>query len=298
MQRARSVINFVSVISKFIVAAMPSALLAYVLMSPAVATGFFDRCVFLPSRADHPAYRLTEIAGVPRQEVSIMTTSRHSLNAWFFRPPSANKIVIISHGNNGNITRLVEMIRAFINSNTAVLAYDYQGYGKSDGSPSLQNIIADGNAAYDYTVKVLKFQSKNIILVGESLGCAVTTEVARAHPCAGMILQCSFTSLPNIARDTCGLLKFYPDCLIANALNNTSNLSDIDVPVLFIHGKDDSIIPYQHSIANYNAARGPKSLYLIEGAQHGNYIDVAGPQYDAVISRFIVTLGNQGLTLN
>lgn len=270
---------------------LPLAALLYLLVSPAVAASFWNKMMFFPTRGDHEYYELESIAGVPRQDVWIGSTHKSKLHGWFFRRPGANMIAVVSHGNGGSIIHRVYMVETLLKAGVSVLVYDYQGYGKSTGSPAVPKICQDGNAAYDFALTELGFQPSDIILVGESLGCGVTTEVAKKRPCAAVILQSGFSSLPAIAREKFGLLNIYPDVLFPHPkLDNSGNLSNIHVPVLVVHGKDDVVIPVHHAKENFAAANEPKTLYLIECGGHNDCMDVGGAAYQEAYAQFIQSL--------
>lgn len=278
------------------------AIFLYVLASPLMLQSVWNAALFKPTCLNEPAPLLVSLDELPHTELTIPTSNHASLNGWLF-PPQARtqiqvpvqavpKLAIISHGNAGSIARLNDMIASFRAAGVSVLAYDYQGYGKSTGSPSIENICSDGLSVYDYAVQLLGFRSENIVLVGESLGCGVSTEVALRRPCAALILQAGFSSLPRIAKETVPALQVYPDFMFSQRLNNAANLAKINVPVLFVHGTADDIIPPAHAIINYTAARGRKELYLVDGAAHRSFVALGGSRYNAAIRDFLSTLSS------
>lgn len=274
---------------------LPTLAIFYFLLSPVVAMSFWNNLIFFPTRGDHENYRIASIEDVPRQDVSIKSSHQSTLHGWFFKLPGAQKVAIINHGNGGSIVHRIYLIQTLLRSGVSVLAYDYQGYGKSTGSPSVPKICNDGIAVYTFAVDDLRYKPQDIILVGESLGCGVTTEVAKQHKCAAVILQSGFASLPKIAREKFGLLKLYPGFLFPQpSLDNTANLHEINVPVLIVHGDGDCVIPARHGKLNFEAANEPKTLYLIPSAGHNDCIDVGGAAYQEAYRRFIDSLAERG----
>lgn len=293
---------------KAVLAIMTPALMLYVCASPLVLEPLWNGALFKPSSLNEPAPLLVTVDDLPHTELNIPTTNHAMLNAWLF--PSANaknqgvpphrastKLAIISHGNAGSIVRLNDMIASFRNAGVAVLSYDYQGYGKSTGRPSIENICTDGLSVYDYAAQKLGFSNRDIILVGESLGCGVTTEVAMRRPCAGLILQAGFASLPKIAKETLPILQIYPDCMFSERFNNASNLTRIDAPVLIVHGTADEIIPFSHALINYAAAGNAKQLFRVEGAAHRSFVAVGGCRYNAALQEFVASLPSADTSL-
>lgn len=271
--------------------ALPLLAVAYVIISPAVAVPLWSKLLFFPTHGDHEYYHIEAVDGFPKQDVAIESSHQSTLHGWFFRRPDTDKIAVINHGNGGSIIHRLHLVDALLKSGVSVLAYDYQGYGKSTGSPSVPNICDDGQSAYDYAINRLGYTGNNIILVGESLGCAVSTHVARNHACAGVVLQSGFSSLPAIAKEHFALLKIYPDVLFPHPmLDNTASLREIQVPVLVIHGSNDEVIPRWHGEKNFAAANEPKTLCLLKGAHHNDCSEVTGPEFQQAFASFIKSL--------
>lgn len=271
--------------------ALPLLAVLYVVISPAVAMPLWNKLMFFPTHGDHEYYHIEAVNGFARQDISIESSHKSKLHGWFFRQPDSDKIAIINHGNGGSIIHRLHLIDALLKSGVSVLAYDYQGYGKSTGSPSVPNICDDGDAAYNYAVNRLGYTGKNVILVGESLGCAVSTRVARRHECAAVILQSGFSSLPEIAKEHFAVLKIYPNLLFPHPmLDNAANLREIHVPVLVIHGSNDEVIPRWHGEKNFAAANEPKTLCMLKGAHHNDCSQVTGPEFQQAFVSFIQSL--------
>ena len=72
----------------------------------------------------------------------------------------------------------------------------------------------------------------------------------------------------------------------ANACSTLNSLENSNVPVLFIHGTDDSFVPVEMTYRNYEACRGPKRLFLVPGANHcmSYYVDKSG--YETEMAKF------------
>src|SRR5260370_10708902 len=76
----------------------------------------------------------------------------------------------------------------------SVFAYDYQGYGISQGKPSEHNAYDDEEAAYDYLTRQLQIPPNRIIIYGRSVGTGPAVHLAARKPAAGLILQRPFVS--------------------------------------------------------------------------------------------------------
>jgi fermentation-respiration switch protein FrsA (DUF1100 family) len=57
-------------------------------------------------------------------------------------------------------------------------------------------------------------------------------------------------------------------------------------PLLLIHDTGDSVVPTDNSLRNYAAARQPKELWLVPGAEHGRAHTTAKAEYESKVSHF------------
>jgi len=225
--------------------------ISYILFS-AVILGFSDRLLFYPDHKYHeeieePLQKIIAPFKIVKGDVFIPVQNKNRIHAWYFKKPSAKVTFLISHGNAGNICYRLQLIKTLLPYGS-VLVYDYEGYGKSEGEPSRKVICEDGLAAYDYLVKQQSVKPEQLILYGESLGCAVSCEISKSRKVGGMILQSGWTSLLNTARDKYFLLKLYPDCCFAPPyFNNMDVLAKAHPPLLLIHGLKDRILPCRYS---------------------------------------------------
>ena len=261
--------------------------ICYFLMSPVVAAPLHSYLIFFPDKQIHQSvYSLKEIRGVPKVNVQIQS-GKKNIDAWLFENKQSDKIVLVSHGNAGNMAHRAVIADALIEAGLSVLLYDYQGYGKSEGSPSVKNVCQDGVAAYDYLLSK-GYKPENIILYGESLGCSVATNVSSQRKCAGLILQSGFSSLRNIAREKYLFFNAYPNFLFPKPnLDSLAVLENPHPPLLIMHGKEDRTIPYSHAEKMYATAVGKKSMVLFEGTGHNDVFNTSRGQFMAAVKNFI-----------
>ncbi len=185
------------------------------------------------------------------------------LNGWFFLGPTQtyeDTAILYCHGNGGNISHRLDVCSAMLKAGAAVFVFDYRGYGRSEGRPSEEGTYQDAQAALEW-MKVRGF--KRIIVFGESLGGGVAAEVARREPVAGLVLQSSFTSVPDIGAE---LFPWLPVRWLARIRYDTiSKLPLIKVPVLVMHSRADTLIPFRHAERNFAAAKEPKFFEELTG---------------------------------
>jgi fermentation-respiration switch protein FrsA (DUF1100 family) len=250
----------------------------------------YDKFLFYPSSVvQAPA----QIAGAECQIMTIKEADGTEISCWYYKKPSDNGLMLVSHGNAGNLSHRSQLAaHLMLDSNCSVLLYDYQGYGNSQGKPSVKGILKDGLAAFDFSVDKLGYAPSKIIVYGESLGCAVTCAIASERKPEGMILQSGFRSLPTIARDIFGPLKLMPGfCFPEPKLDNEKLLKGEHAPLLILHGRDDEVIPFSHGEALYRSASQPKTFVPLEHSRHNDTFVADQETFDRSIADFVKTLG-------
>ena len=252
---------------------LPAALLGalYIALSPRFAIRFYHPFLFHPDKYPNGNWEVEEINGIKKEEVFFRSANGKKLHAWHFSAPGADKTIIFNHGNAGNLTTRLATIEALLQTNASVFVYDYQGYGLSEGAPSLSSICDDGRAAYDYLVLERLRPADKILLYGESLGAGVACEISTTRRCAGIILQSGFSSLERIGKEVLPAVRLYPSALYPSPrLDNLSILKRPHPPLLLLHGDNDPVVPINHSRQIFEEALEPKSFTILEGSNHGD----------------------------
>ena len=173
---------------------------------------------------------------------------------------------------------------------------DYRGYGKSSGFPSESGLYLDGEAAVRYLHTRTDINLNKIVLFGHSLGGAVAIHVASQSQwvkgrIAAVILENTFTDIQttasNIFKSFLPFLQYLPTFCFKNKFLSVKKVHDIMVPILFIYGNSDSIVPPFMSRALFEAAGNPRSA-LVE-IPNGNHNDTwcSSNLYHVAIVRFL-----------
>ena len=237
------------------------------------AAFFSDRIIFQPQEAgyhDHPGIlRLTSSDGA-------------KISATYLPNPEAVFTVLFSHGNAediGDDQSLLERIRA---AGFAVFAYDYQGYGTSDGRPSEVHAYEDEDAAYNFLVQSMHVQPNRIIAFGRSVGSGPACDLASRRPVAGLILENAFTSAFRVVTRV-RVLPF-------DKFDNLRKIRSVRFPVLIIHGTEDSVINISHGKELFAAANKPKQALWLEGANHNDVAFIGGTRYSDALKAFAMLI--------
>jgi fermentation-respiration switch protein FrsA (DUF1100 family) len=234
---------------------------------------------------DQPAANLA----LDQRSLTFRAADSTLLTAWVI--PAANAgpdapWVLISHGNYGNIGYggRPQFYAWFRDLGVNLFAYDYRGFGASDGAPSEAGVYSDADAAYRYLTDSLHVPPSRIILFGHSLGTGVTIELARHVAAAGMFVEDAYTSVANRGQEVFPLL---PIKLIAKSrFASIDKVGALRIPKLFLHAKNDMTIPIAHGRAVFAAAAEPKEFVELN-AGHADAYEADRTRYYGAIDAFI-----------
>lgn len=230
---------------------------------------FADGIIFQPPS---PGYR--DDASV----LKVISADGARISARYFPNSNATFTLLFSHGNAEDIGYDTPFLKAIHDAGFAVFAYDYQGYGTSEGKPSEQHVYQDNEAAYNYLINSLHVPPGRIIACGRSLGAAAAVDLAAKHPVAGLIMESAFTSAFRVLTRF-ALLPF-------DKFPNLEKIRNVHCPVLVIHGKRDGIISFYHGQTLFAAANEPKRSFWVDKAGHNDLALVAGKRYFEELRKF------------
>lgn len=221
--------------------------------------------------------------GAAWSRVTLETADSERLCAWFAEAPDARGAVLLSHGNAGNVESRVPLAEAFVNAGLSVLLYDYRGYGGSTGSPSEAGLALDARAAYGW-LRARGVEPARIVLYGESLGGGVTTGLAVEVECAAVILDHTFSSVPDLASE---LYPWLPVRWLArDRFDNLARVPRLEAPLLLIHSPDDELIPFEHARRLQRAAR-PGTVLLETSGGHNGAGFLGDARFEAAVRGFL-----------
>ncbi len=209
--------------------------------------------------------------GLVHEEIRFSAADGTELAGWLVRADDSGKAVIYCHGNAGNIGNRVLKLRALNEIGLNVFIFDYRGYGNSAGRPSEEGIYLDAMAAYDYLAGRPDIDKESIAVYGVSLGGAAAAELATKRKLAGLVVDSSFTSAKEMAKL---LYPFLPSFFmkmqrtfwISLYLESARKLNSLTgLPKLFLHSKEDALVPYSIGEKLYNAAAEPKQFVTVNG---------------------------------
>jgi fermentation-respiration switch protein FrsA (DUF1100 family) len=222
--------------------------------------------------------------GLPYENLRLRTSDGPLIHAWYVENQPASPVILVSHGNAGNISTRLDKLLLLRKAGASVLLYDYRGYGASQGRPTEAGTYRDGEAAYRWLVEEKKVPPERIFLYGESLGCAVAIELALKLKSAGLIVDSGFTSTMDMGRL---IFPFLPISLMVRfRYDNLSKIHRVSCPVLVMHSPQDEIIPYEMGQRLFEAAPKPKTFLKLEGS-HNEAFMTGAKQYAQALRLFL-----------
>ncbi|HQR19406.1 MAG TPA: alpha/beta hydrolase [Burkholderiaceae bacterium] len=247
-------------------------------------SGFVERQFFYP---DAVQYAAPGQFGLRSEDVWLHAPDGSKLHGWFLPAQGAAKGTVLHlHGNAANISNHLPLVAWLPGEGYNVLLVDYRGFGRSQGQPSLDGVVDDAAAALAYLRTRSDVDAGRLIVLGQSLGGATALRLL-ARDAAGVrlaIIDSAFASYRQIAREAMmGSVVLVPAIpLVLPALPGDDKdpivaLKSVGVPLVFVHGTRDAVIGHDHSVQLHAAARAPKELWTVEGADHMMVFGVSGP---------------------
>jgi fermentation-respiration switch protein FrsA (DUF1100 family) len=191
------------------------------------------------------------------------------LHGWFTEVPQPRAVILYAHGNAGNVADHAWQLALFRERlRCSVLVFDYRGYGRSEGTPHEAGILADARAARRWLAERAGVAEKDIVLVGRSLGGGVMVDLAAKDGARGLVLENTFTSMPDMGQHLVGVLPVR--WLVEMRLDSLSLIGNYTGPLLQTHGDADRTIPYEQGKKLFAAAHGPKWFVTAPGGDHND----------------------------
>jgi hypothetical protein len=228
-----------------------------------------DRMIFLP-----PAPTYLDTADI----LKVPTSGGERIAAVYLPNPAATYTVLLSHGNAEDLGWVLPSLPPLRDLGFGVFAYDYRGYGLSQGRASEQHVYADIDAAYDYLTRELRVPAARIILYGRSLGAGAAVDLAARQSVGGLILESPFLTAFRVMTR----IPLFP----FDRFRNVDKIGRVRCPVLVMHGEADEIVPLWHGQQLFERVPGPKMFLAVPGAHHNDFLWVAGARYVTALRDF------------
>lgn len=237
--------------------------------------------LFFPTK--HPAGDW-DPTGLKFHDVNFAAEDKTKLHGWYCPSESPRAVVLFTHGNAGHVASRTPWLRYLqTKAKVSVFVFDYRGYGRSEGTPTVDGAIQDAIAARAKLCELARVKDSEMLLMGESLGGAIAVHLASQSPPRGLILQSTFSSLRDVAE------VHYPSLawlVPRNKLDSVTRIATYRGPLLQSHGTADRTIPFSSGEKLFRAAYEPKEFVTIENADHNNWLtEKYLKQFDRFVER-------------
>eukprot|EP00794_Sanderia_malayensis_P004384 gene4384-4968_t len=279
---------------------MYGGMVIFLLLASALVGAFYhfqDGLLYFPDQPESSRFYVQSPhnLGIPFDNLYIKCNDGIQINVVMLKQAgkklSTSPTIIYFHGNAGNIGhRLLNAHLIYMQTGCNVLLVEYRGYGKSEGTPSEQGLYLDAEAAMNYMLSRPDIDHSKIILYGRSLGGAVAIALATHEDYADhvftLIVENTFTSIPDIAKHLFYWIKNLPQVCYRNQFLSIERAKSTSVPTLFLSGLADQLVPPSMMATLYHASSSPmKRLEKFETGTHNDTWQCYG--YAEAINKFI-----------
>lgn len=247
----------------------------------AVARWHETRSILQPARSD------VHVPGDyhPKPHDLFIDTGTGVIHGWFFAVNQNAPTLLYIHGNADTIAQRLPVIKGYIGLGLNVCIHDPRGYGKSEGVANKANFVSDAFAVYHHLTEHMGIPPHRIIVLGQSLGGVPALRMANHKPVAGLVLEGTFMSIRQMARDIYPALPIW--LLASTDFDNEREIRRLKIPVLIINGSADTTIASYHSQRLFDIAPEPREYVRIDGAGHTTMFEIAPDAYYGAIARFV-----------
>lgn len=256
------------------------AIIAYLLWSQ-------NSMIFYPNYEGRElAYSPADV-GLAFSDVELSLDDGKRIHAWFVPHDKPRATLIYCHGNAGNISRRLGALQRWHNLGVSVLIFDYPGFGQSEGSPTERGTYASARAAWNYLTEVKQIPAHDIVLYGRSLGGGVVAQLASEVDAKGLIIESSFTSVPDVADDIYWWIPLQQ--LMTVRYETKDKIDSVEYPILIIHSPADKVVPFSHGQELFEIANEPKQFLQTKGGHNGGPA-LSEPEYSLGLDSYLTTL--------
>ena len=243
---------------------------------------------------DRVIYETPARAGLAFEDVRFQSRDGTRLTGWFLpaigvsSPRAAKATVVHFHGNAQNMSTHWRFVDWLPRAGYNVFVFDYRGYGGSEGSPTPLGLVEDSQAAIRHVRSRADVDGDKLVLFGQSLGGTNAIAALGSGDRQGVraaIIESTFASYSSIASE-----KVYGGGMLMSDTYSADRFiaALVPIPVLFIHGTNDGVIPAHHSERLFALAGQPKAFWKIDGGGHTEAFGARyGEQYRARLLKYL-----------
>jgi hypothetical protein len=230
-------------------------------------------------------------AHLPFEDLHIVVNQAGYLHAWWIpAAATSSKVILMFHGNGYVLEDMATDEAITLHEIGAnLLLVDYRGYGGSSPVKIQESTIyEDARSALGYLKEQKRVPSRDVYVLGRSIGSGPATQLTIENPdLGGLLLESPFSSIDDAAT-ALPVTRIYPvHWMLRTHFNNLSKISGVRVPLLVVSGTADTLTPVWMADQIFARANKPKQLDLIPNAGHNDLLFVGGQALTNVLKDFI-----------
>jgi fermentation-respiration switch protein FrsA (DUF1100 family) len=229
-----------------------------------------------------------EPAGLDYEDVWFNSADSTKLHAWYCPSEKPIAVILFAHGNGGHLAHRADLLKYLQTElNVSVMMFDYRGYGRSEGVPTVKGVLEDARAASRTLAEQAGISEQELVVMGRSLGGAVAIDLATETNPRALIVESTFPSMKEVASVHYSKIAWI---VSAGKLNSINRISEYQGPLLQSHGTADKVIPFELGQQLFAAANEPKEFVIITNGTHNS---PQGDEYYETLSQFFGKLENR-----
>jgi alpha/beta superfamily hydrolase len=198
------------------------------------------------------------------EEMNIPAADDTVLNGIIFKADSSKGLIFFLHGNSRSLREFIEISKYYTDLNYDLFVLDYRGFGKSEGSIQNQDqLFSDIQIAYNKLKS--RYDEKNIIIYGYSLGSGLAAKLASTNNPRLLILQAPYYSWTDLFIHRCPVI---PTFLVKYKIETYKYMRECKMPIVIFHGDKDNTVYYGSSVKLMKLAKPGDILITISGWGH------------------------------
>ncbi len=253
-------------------------------------------CSSVLYQPDRNLYHLPKNLGLQATEIELAAPSGNKIYAWFFPAVTQNGktpkgTILQFHGNAENMSSHYLSLAWTINRGYNLFVFDYEGYGKSTGSPSQETTVQDGLLALKKALELHQLSNaKRFIVFGQSLGGAIAARALADFKDSSridyLVLDSTFYSYRRVASGFLSQhwitwpISWLPWILVSDEYSAENSLKNCKWPLLVIHDREDPIVPFDNGEKLFEIANCPKKeFWALQKGRHIGVFSADAPEY-------------------
>jgi uncharacterized protein len=197
----------------------------------------------------------------------------------------AGKTALFFHGNGMTAPQFHSMQEWLAHLGFSTYQMEFRGYGNSEGWPRETSLYSDAEAAYRF-IRNREPAEGELLIVGNSVGTGIATELATRVRPAALLLVAGYSSIPDVARGIPLFAHLIP--FLRFEFPAAAHLARLDrTCVVSTHGRRDGTIPFGHQAALAAAYRGSGGFFAVssDDAGHADVLGKTLPAVEAALDR-------------